>query len=79
MAKIDYESSNFRNSAIDKMNGKFGKGEPDKDGVYRAPLNPEMAHRYKRKMEKLPTLKPTSVSVSKEKRTDAALYNSQKK
>lgn len=28
MKKIDYESSNFKNSAIDKMNGKFGKDEP---------------------------------------------------
>ena len=27
MAKIDYESSNFKNSAIDKMKGKFGKRE----------------------------------------------------
>lgn len=29
MAKMDYNSINFKNSAIDKMNGKFGKGEPD--------------------------------------------------
>jgi hypothetical protein len=27
MAKMDYNSINFRNSAIDKMNGKFGKGD----------------------------------------------------
>jgi hypothetical protein len=29
MAKMDYNSINFKNSAIDKMSGKFGKGEPD--------------------------------------------------
>lgn len=29
MAKFDYNSSTFRNSAIDRMNGKFGKGPGD--------------------------------------------------
>ena len=29
MKKMDYNSINFRNSAIGKMSGKFGKGEPD--------------------------------------------------
>ena len=29
MAKMDYESSNFKNSAIDRMSGKFGKCEPE--------------------------------------------------
>lgn len=29
MAKIDYNSSNFRNGAIDRLNGKFGKGPGD--------------------------------------------------
>jgi hypothetical protein len=28
MENMDYESSTFRNGAIDKLNGKFGKDEP---------------------------------------------------
>lgn len=29
MSKFDYNSSNFRNGAIDRLNGKFGKGPGD--------------------------------------------------
>ena len=37
MAKMDYNSSTFRNSAIDKLNGRFGK-DPDKPKV-EGPVN----------------------------------------
>jgi hypothetical protein len=30
MAKFDYNSSSFRNAAIDKMNTRFGNGTPEK-------------------------------------------------
>ena len=35
---MDYNSINFKNSAIDKMNGKFGKGDPDNPKI-EGPVN----------------------------------------
>jgi hypothetical protein len=33
MAKFDYNSSSFRNAAIDKMNTRFGNGTPEKKSM----------------------------------------------
>jgi hypothetical protein len=33
MAKFDYNSSSFRNTAIDKMNTRFGNGTPEKKSM----------------------------------------------
>jgi len=33
MAKFDYNSSSFRNGAIDKMNTRFGNGTPEKKSM----------------------------------------------
>jgi hypothetical protein len=33
MAKMDYNSSSFRNAAIDKMNTRFGNGTPEKKSM----------------------------------------------
>jgi hypothetical protein len=33
MAKFDYNSSSFKNAAIDKMNTRFGNGTPDKKSM----------------------------------------------
>lgn len=33
MAKIDYNSSNFRNGAIDRLKDRFGKGQPTHQDV----------------------------------------------
>jgi len=38
MAKIDYNSSSFRNDAIDRLGGRFGKNDPDKPKV-EGPVN----------------------------------------
>jgi type IV secretory pathway VirB10-like protein len=43
MAKFDYNSSSFRNAAIDKMNTRFGNGTPEKRQMEiksQAPSNP---------------------------------------
>jgi len=39
MGKMDYESSNFKNSAIDRMSTRFGNGDDDKKGK---PTNPQL-------------------------------------
>lgn len=112
MAKMDYESSNFKNSAIDRMSTRFGNGDDDKKG---RPTNPTLVPvktltktyetytkgpspkttpkgysttkdlsnqarksasieaQLKPKMSYMPTLRPTSVSVSPEMRTVSPL------
>lgn len=44
MAKFDYNSSNFRNSTIDRLNGKFGKGDENRGDRMAARGRKMMAH-----------------------------------
>lgn len=49
MAKFDYNSSNFRNSTIDRLKGKFGKGQTEKPVTVRP--SAEQVSRVKGRME----------------------------
>lgn len=47
MAKLDYNSINFRNKDIDKMSGRFGNGDPEKDKARRAAQTEGMTNAQK--------------------------------
>jgi len=62
MAKFDYNSSTFRNSAIDRMNGKFGKGDGLKSTSASSASSDRLGNPFARTNPLSQGLKPSSTA-----------------